>query len=278
MMLITPTIQRTMGKYNQAGFTILELMVAISVLIIMVGIIYGSFSSVTDSMMLARDNAERLRYKQYIKDHLKRHFEAIYVDSGCVRPEYQFLGEEDTSQFGPADFVQFCTSLPLSGPYALPGLRKVVHYAVGDAAELGGDWLAPAEGDTSYVYLRIYEEPLVIATEQLEITADEAPESLVVERFIPIQTFKVAYYDGLNDTWYDAWDSLEEGRLPWAVRIRVNLPRTEAELNADWLSGIDPLEHPDLDMTITLPAGMGVVGPFDDMNHHTSYDAISGAT
>ncbi len=267
-------------RQQQGGFTMLELMVAISILVIMVGIIYASFASVTDSMILAQDSAERLRYKQYLQEHFSQHFPAVYTDSACIRPEYQFLGEEDSSQLGPADYVRFCTSLPLSGPYALPGMRKVVHYTVGDAGELGGDWLPGYDEGDSQLYLRIYEEPLIITTEQLDLTGAEAPESLIVERFIPIHTFKLSYYDGLDDTWYEEWDSLEEGRLPWAVRIQVGLPRTEAQLNADWQRGLNPVDHPDLDMTFMLPGGAGIVGPFEDMNHHIDHflDMENGGT
>lgn len=267
-----------------AGFTMLELMVAISILVIIAGIIYGSFASVTDSMMMAQDNAKQLRYKQYLQEHFSQHFAAVYADSACIRPEYQFVGEDDSSELGPADYVQFTTSLPLSGPYALPGLRKVVHYAVGDAGELGGDWLPDTGTDEAQLYLRIYEEPLIISSEQQEVSAEEAPESLVVERFIPISSFDVTYYDGLDDTWFDEWDSIEEGRLPWAVRVQASMPRTESQLDADWAQGLDPVEHPDLDMTFMLPSGAGIVAPFNDMNHHVEQimeddvDGVSGTT
>jgi hypothetical protein len=55
--------------------------------------------------------------------------------------------------------------------------------------------------------------------------------------------------------------------MPWAIRVRINFARTEAQLRADMSAGIDLRENPDMDMTIAIPAGVGVYAEFIDQNH-----------
>lgn len=253
------------------GFTLVELLVALTILVAIAATVYESFVSVVDTAELARENANKVRYEQYLRRHLLQHLSCVYADSGAEVSEYQFLGEDKDGAFGGADILSFCTSLPMDAPTALPGILKVVTYeldkAEKDVEEGAGGSLedkdAPPEAQD--LVLRITEEPLVLTGEFDEPL--EALEDMVVERQVPVMSFDVEYYDAKKEEWVKEWDSLNELRLPWAVRVRINFARTKEEMQGEAQLGINLAEDPDLDMTIPIPFGAGVEEQWRDFNH-----------
>jgi len=272
---------------RKAGFTLLELLVAITVLCIVVAIVYEGFVSVTDASAMARENAEQLRFQQFLWRTISTDLTSIYSDPGCEQPEYQLLGTDQNGAFGPADSLRFCTALEMSGPAALPGVLKVVTYELSDeyTAE-GGPGLGrftidenPGE-ERAELQLIIREEPLTLQGMDMDGEMKDTSEA-ARELKVPIQSLDIEYYDGDLEEWVTEWDSVAQTRLPWAIRVKINFARTTEESEADARSGIDPQESPDLDMTVALPVGMGVLDQFIDPNHRRiseSPDGLSGAT
>ena len=121
---------------SPAGFTMLELLIAVLVLSILVTIVYLCFASVLDTAEAARANAEVLRFRQFLWRSFTTNLASIYADPGCVSAEYQFLGANEDGYLGPADTLRFCTVLPMAGPKSLPGVLRVVEYAILDTAEM----------------------------------------------------------------------------------------------------------------------------------------------
>jgi len=272
---------------GRSGFTLIELLVAITVLCIVVAIVYEGFVSVTDASAMARENAEQLRFQQFLWRTISTDLTSIYSDPGCEQPEYQLLGTDQDGAFGPADSLRFCTALEMSGPASLPGILKVVTYELSDeyTAE-GGPGLGrftidenPGE-ERAELQLTIREEPLTLQGMDMDGEMEDTSEA-ARELKVPLQSMDIEYYDGDLEEWVTEWDSVAQTRLPWAVRVKINFSRSEAESEADARSGIDLQESPDLDMTIALPAGMGVLDQFIDPNHRRtseSPDGLSGAT
>ncbi len=262
----------TLHAVRRAGFTIIELLVAVSVLSVVVGIVYESFSSVLDSTEMAREESEKTRFKQVLWRHLSENLGSVYSDAACISPEYQLLGTDKEGPFGPADTLRFCTSLTMPGSTALPGVLKVItydltnEYSNTEDATVGQVAIDKKPGDRDREYmLVIREEPLVLesAEKDSSITDVDFPVS---ERKIPIASMDILYYDGDQDEWLKDWDSLAEGRMPWAIQVNINFMRTEEELAMDSQSGINPLEEPDLNLTIGIPSGVGVIDQFMDLN------------
>lgn len=270
---------RRYGTYRigSGGFTIVELLVAISVLSMVVAIVYESFTSVLDSTELARDQAEQLRFRQYLWRNLTENLSSVYSDAACMSTEYQLLGTDKDGASGPADTLRFCTSMPMSGPQALPGVLKVVSYEVtseyseDEGATIGKAAIdeTAADAEEKPLMLIIREEPLILESAANDQSVEDVNMPVSVRR-IPIASMDLQYYDGDADEWRTQWDSLEESRMPWAIQVRINFPRTEEELSADYQAGINPSEEPDLNMTIPLPSGRGVTDQFLDINHKRS--------
>lgn len=262
-------------RQPRAGFTMIEVLVAITVLVIMVAIVYASFSSVTDTTLHARDAADELRFRQYVWRSFSENLAAVYTDAACAQQLYQFLGEDENGPLGPADRLRFVTSLPMPGSTALPGILKVITYEVVEPGESEGESMDGLAIDEAYddgideMMLQITEAPLVREEDDAEVD-DDAMEDAQRVRQVPIASFDVLYYDFESEEWEDEWDSLDKKRLPWAVHVKVNLARSEDQLEAQFEAGVDPDEEPDLDMQFALPLGSGVTAQWTDYNHMTA--------
>ena len=251
----------------------LELLIAVLVLSILVTIVYLCFASVLDTAEAARANAEVLRFRQFLWRSFTTNLASIYADPGCVSAEYQFLGANEDGYLGPADTLRFCTVLPMAGPKSLPGVLRVVEYAILDTAEMEeGGTLGEYDIDVSQaedrggIVLSIREEPLVLESSGAEADLEEA-DIEGIERHVPIASMDIEFYDGNTDEWLEEWDSIALGRMPWAVHIRINFARTDEEMDAINAAGINLDEEPDMDLTFALPIGMGVLEQFIDANH-----------
>ncbi|MFP4501466.1 MAG: type II secretion system protein J [Candidatus Hydrogenedentota bacterium] len=259
------------------GFTLIELMVAISILTVIVSIVYVSFSSVIRASDVARDVAEDMRLRQFLTRNLTTVIPAVYTDAAMQLQSYQFLGEDDQGPYGPADSLTFVVDVPLLGSKSLPGMMKRVTFEVIDKnTEEDGEALtgvaaeAPAsKEDEPDLVLEYTEEPLVVAGLGGEGGDDlfasfDAEEQEYASWKVPVRMVDFAYFDG--EEWVDDWDTMAEGLLPWSVRVRVNFEKTEGDVDQDRAEGIDPVEDPDFEMTLLLPAGAGATEPFLALN------------
>ena len=284
-----------MRRQGDKGFTLLEVLVAISVLAVITGIVYGSFVGVVNATEMAQREAERLRRARFMRRAFRELFTTVYSDPSCLREELYFAGIDDTGPYGPMDAVEFCSSAPMIGGRSLPGALKRVTIGgegYGASNQTLDDLELPSQSrdeNESWTLLHITEAPLVRtsgegifdddqgSSRELRAAADVSADAmdLVSEAgydtpswTIPIHTFDVTYCNGENfeagdeDAWEDEWDSLAEGRMPWAVRIRVNFGRTEEELEEIRAEGIDLEETPDFEMIIPLPVGVGALSEF----------------
>jgi prepilin-type N-terminal cleavage/methylation domain-containing protein len=250
------------------GFTLIEILVAITILSLATALVFESFVSVTNTTDIAREEAARLRERQYIWRNFSENMNAIYSDAACQITEFALLGEDGAGPAGPGDSLSFCTSLPMPGSGALPGQLRGVSYSVVGPDEADAD--APTAGfstdpgseNYAPAYLLIVESPVVHESDGVSVD-EEAEDEMARVRQVPITSMDILYYDNETEEWVDDWDSIEQQRLPWAIEVMITLARTgdeEAALDAD------PNE-PDLDMTFVLPLGAGTTEQFIDPNH-----------
>jgi len=250
------------------GFTLLELLVATTVMMVAVGIVYSTFASVTETMAATRDSADRMMQEMALHRNLSDNLGAVYADAIGIREEFELLGTDESGQYGPSDKLRFCTSLPMPGGYALPGVMKVVEYRVVSPSDIDAAATGYPGDDPSRpgMALEITESPLA-HEEGVQGAVSGSDQLPKVQRAIPIASFDVQYYDGLSQEWKKDWDSLSEQRLPWAVWVRVNFPRSEEERAAVSSSGANLADTADVDVMMPIATGAGVSGPFLDLNH-----------
>lgn len=268
-------------KYT--GFTLIELMVTIVILTVVIGIVYGSFRSVTDGTDRVRVSAEELRLRQFLSKNLVENFSMAFappiedlaelIDAELVQQTEQFFDPEDAEEFdyfvgedddgldGGRDTVVFWTGAPLSGGIAIPGDRKIVEYTVVSTSDSEAATFAaeiPDEDAPEY-YLEASELAVLQGSDLLDEEAEEGDAHDVEfdgpSWRVPVRSVDFEYYDGRE--WRDEWQYTDEQRLPWAVKVRINFAKTQARIEEEDRAGFDLEEDPDFEVVIPIPAGMG---------------------
>lgn len=262
------------------GFTLLEVVIAMAILAIVCGIVYGSFYSVTESTMTARVALEQTKMRQFVMRNLRTNLDQAAqgwlpgasdrllggTDIDVSAVTFGFVGEDDRGSAGPADSLEFVTHAPMPGALVLPGMVKRVTYEVvddddGEPERIVGTY---DEANPPAAFLRVTEVPvfatvLESSTSSLSFDTDDDE---AVTWLLPIRSMDIRYFDG--DDWNDDWDGDEEGRLPWAIDIRINFPSEEGLEDEDrFRFAADREDGPgapvDLQFLAALPAGTGVM-------------------
>ena len=255
-----------------SGFTLIEVLFAISLAAVVVAIIYESFAAVTDATALARQSAEELRIRQFLTRSFESSFSTVYVDPAYYNEQFAFISGTETGGGSTMDSVEFCSSAPLMGGMAPPGFYKRVHYgaATSDTSDLtlGSKEAASLEGLARSTQIFEATETLIDMTaprpDQSGFSKEKAKEDTAAAFGLdeaspawtaPIAALDFSFFDG--EEWVEEWDSIQMQRMPWCVRVRLNFARTE-EQEAAGDNGTDVTEDPDFEMYIPIPIGMGV--------------------
>ncbi len=261
------------------GFTLLEVLISISILVVLVAVVYASFASVTDSMSVARVRTEEMRLRQFLERSFRSNLSSVYVDGAYEQEAFQFIGLNDENSVGPRDSLRFVSTNALMGGMALPGDFKEVRYEVigGEDGILGEDFQLDNASQQEFeeidltpdqAKLEATETPLLASNAQavdetgnLDVTQQltDDPSMPIFEApswSVPIRTLDFLYWDGQE--WVEEWDSQESGRLPWCIHVRINFARTDEEIAYELESNIDIEESPDFECVIPIPIAMGL--------------------
>ncbi|MCP4639546.1 MAG: prepilin-type N-terminal cleavage/methylation domain-containing protein [bacterium] len=244
---------------RRAGFTLMEVLLATFILALIVGMVYASFSGVTTTMAASRVSSEELRLRQFLARSLQDNLTTVFADKAFEMDVYRFVGLDDDDSDGAKDSLRFVATAPLIGGMSLPGDLKEVRYDLtGDEdSEMSLD-MDDEEEDRGRE-LMATETPLLGGNVQ---ELDEEDGGFVADPnyespswTVPIRSLDFEYYDGSE--WVKEWDSQVVGRMPWCVHVRINLAKTEEQLEREEDEGFDPHDDPDFEMIVPLPAGLG---------------------
>ena len=260
---------------NRHGFTLIEVLLSVILLALIVSIVYAIFSSVTGTVGTTRVLIQEMNFRQFLTRGLEANFTAAYSDKAYEDEIYRFLGTNDEGRDGPQDCIRFCSTASLTGGMTLPGDLKEVRYEFIDrrASSMALDWDDEEEEKPETAILQVTETPMIAANVQgvdedtglFETDSEYNSPSWRV----PVRSFDVQYYDGTD--WVQEWDSLNMGRLPWAVHIRINFAKSEEQLEKEKDKNYDVQDDPDFELIVGLPLGFGVV---EDLRSIGSADSM----
>lgn len=181
------------------GFTLVELLIALSIVGALLAIAFGGLRVGISAWNQGEDRAEFQQHTRGLTQIVGRAVGGAYPYRGPLgeAPERRLLFH------GTEDRVEFVTQTP-PFPMDIPAAYTAVVIAIEDDAERGGRALV--------VRQRILpnREPFTLAVVALR---DPAVRALQLR------------YLGAEDAWQDSWDADTEAKLPQAIRIRFATQR-----------------------------------------------------
>jgi type II secretory pathway pseudopilin PulG len=223
---------RASGREAEAGFTLLELIIAFTILALMAGVLFFSFRMGMNSYQKSQTRIEEEASKRVLQDEIKRQLGSVFP----LRPAGAFLQSEDQAPQGMVqpmlhhaqtplfegfpDSVTFITVSPLV-LLENPGL-SVVRYG-------------PAEDEFGEPYFGAMEARFTgIDSFNVMVGIPRGKPLALIENVSRV-SFEYYGYDSQNSTygWYSSWSGQETGLVPSAVRIHCDQRTIVVPINAD---------------------------------------------
>lgn len=198
---------------SHAGFTLLELLIAIGITSLLVSAAVQAYISISRAQERAHGGEDRDRAALVLLDRIERELVGTLLvlkpeDADRLGHPYVFVGEDRVFGSGDSDALRFITLTPARPPggQLSDGIR-MVSYGLEPRPDEGVDLLRQ-------------EEPL---PDRLEKRISIADGQVVMEQ---LAFFRLRYKDDETEEWTEWWDStaLELlDRLPEAVEMSVQL-------------------------------------------------------
>jgi len=202
----------TWFRKNEKGFTLLEILIALVLLALLSGALYGTYFSVIRGSEAARERTEPLRDVRVTLDLLRRELSAAYYAQDSERLHFIV---EDRDLFGqPASILDFTAfTVPRSG--SVPSSDVMI---------------------ARYRPVRDEEQQLILSREARDLYLDA--KTLPYPLTGPIEGFLVECYTGTE--WVKSWDTRLNGRLPKAVRVTLLVKGNDKDKPASFSAIVVP--------------------------------------
>lgn len=208
---------------NGRGFTLIELIVGITLIVIVMSAAYAGFRS---GMDMYRYQEKQNVFHQNIRQALflvSRDMRCAYMPAS--RTDISFIGMHRADMFEAGDQVAFVTCLP-SAHSKSGGLAGVAYYVSADPL--------------------IAQKGLVRSNSGFPAGPPEISKADIVEVAPLVKTMKLRYYDG--DEWLDEWGSSNSAKsqalshtLPAAVEISMTVHEHENSSGTETFTTVVPL-------------------------------------
>lgn len=189
--------QAPQGSEN--GFTLIEILLAVSLIAMMATLVFGSLYVTTNAMDAARAKSSD---EQIVRRTLSLMIDELAVSES--RATGPWMGINDQRDGQPADSVAFLTMGQFRGADSAKDTELV-----------------------RIVYTREGDRLLRFSRRNLYSLTDESIEK--VELANKVKGFNVRYYDGKSQLWLDEWDSRGKPGAPKAVLLELTLLQGKEE-------------------------------------------------
>ncbi len=184
-----------MKKTGERGFTLIEVLVALTVTAIIMTTVYGIFSGVSSAKQRLEQDGEAFHQARVLFDRLAREIRSAYFLSGAQNTLFRG-GKDDDDRF----YLEFTTTVVSPVLPQATGISRV-RYEIREDAEAS----AADADDLEVLYRR--EESLL---------PGGAAGALDNRLAGGVSTFRLRFHDG-ND-WQEEWEAASQG-LPQMVEI-----------------------------------------------------------
>ena len=184
---------------SEKGFTLIEILLAVSLIAMMATLVFGSLYVTTSAMDAARAKSAD---EQIVRRTLSLMIDELAVSES--RATGPWMGINDQRDGQPADSVAFLTMGQFRGADSAKDTELV-----------------------RIVYTREGDRLLRFSRRNLYSLTDESIEK--VELATKVKGFNVRYYDGKSQLWLDEWDSRGKPGAPKAVLLELTLLQGKEE-------------------------------------------------
>lgn len=184
----------------EGGFTLVEVLLAVSLVAMMATLVFGSLYVTISAIDAARANSAN---EQVVRSTLRVMTDELSV--GVARTTAPWMGLNAQQDGQPADSVAFLTMGQFRGVESTKDTELV-----------------------RIVYTREGDRLLRFVRRNLFGLTDESIEQ--IELATRVKAFNVRYYDGMSHLWVDEWDGRGRSGTPEALLIELTLLQENAEL------------------------------------------------
>ena len=184
---------------SEKGFTLIEILLAVSLIAMMATLVFGSLYVTISAMDAARAKSSD---EQIVRRTLSLMIDELAVSES--RATGPWMGINDQRDGQPADSVAFLTMGQFRGADSAKDTELV-----------------------RIVYTREGDRLLRFSRRNLYSLTDESIEK--VELATKVKGFNVRYYDGKSQLWLDEWDSRGKPGAPKAVLLELTLLQGKEE-------------------------------------------------
>ena len=192
------------GRNFRNGFTLLEVLIAMALLSIIAGAMYGTFFSISAGQEAATSGMERRRELRTTLDQLRRELSAAYFSTNNKRLHFVV---EDRDRFGkPASTLNFTAIAPPRDDQPVSDVMEIRYTPI----EKSGRMILARQSKDIY----LSGDPLRFP--QMEV----------------LESFQVECYNGSK--WVKSWDSALNLGLPKSVKVTITVKEgdTSVEFNS----------------------------------------------
>lgn len=191
---------RRAPRYSEGGFTLIEVLLAVSLVAMMATLVFGSLYVTISAIDGARANSVN---EQIVRSTLRVMTDELSVGVGPATGPW--MGVNGLQDGQPADSIAFLTMGQFRGSESSKDSELV-----------------------RIVYTREGDRLLRFVRKNLYGLTDESIEQ--VELATKVKGFNVRYYDSKSNLWVDEWDGRGRSGTPKAVLLELTLLQENTEL------------------------------------------------
>ncbi len=180
-----------------AGFTLLEVVVSIGILVVILTIIYGAFNSSMKAFTAMENRGDAYGQARLVLNRMSEEIASIYF-STSEKSNTGLLGEDRDEYDLPADSLHFTS---------LSHVRWVRDSKESELSEIGYYLETDRETETSFLFRR----------EDWNVDGTLEEGGMALELAEGIDGLNFRYHDG--EEWVDDWDSEARKGLPKAIEV-----------------------------------------------------------
>ncbi|NIS60473.1 MAG: hypothetical protein GTO13_07200 [Proteobacteria bacterium] len=183
---------------TMTGFTLLEIIISIGILVVILTIIYGTFNSSMRAFTVMENLGDAYGQARLILNRMSEEIGSVYLSKNNSNPGTGLLGEDGEQDDLPFDSLHFTS---------LSHVRWVKDSRESELCEIGYYLEKDPETEKSFFFRR----------EDWNVDGTLQEGGVVLEMAEGVDGLNFRYYDG--EEWVDEWDSKARNGLPKAIEV-----------------------------------------------------------